>query len=164
MKRVFQVIILFISVLFILFSYCIPVNAVEDTYIKPEYVQYCEQIGAMKNIQPEFLEAFIEYESSGNPNARNGKCLGLCQVYEDVHRDRMRRLGVSNLYDPYGNILVAADILVDLFETYGDDTALIVMMYNGSSDAKRRAENWNFTDYANKVLNRAAELERLHGK
>ena len=141
-----------------------PVQAAEDTYISPVYVQYCEEIGARYRIQPEFLEAFIEAESSGIPTASNGSCHGLCQVYTAVHRDRMKRLGVSDIFDPYSNILVAADILTELFDTYGDDTAMIVMMYNGSSDAKRRAESWFFTDYANKVLNRTQELEALHGK
>ena len=136
----------------------------KDTYISPQYVQYCEEIGKRYNVQPEFLESFIEAESSGIPTASNGNCKGLMQVYEAVHRDRMKRLGISNLYDPYQNILVGTDILVELFERYGDDTAKIVMMYNGSSDAKWRAADWNFTDYANKVLNRAAELERLHNK
>ena len=136
----------------------------KDTWIDPSYVKICEEVGARKNISPEFLEAFIEAESSGVPTASNGNCKGLMQVYESVHRGRMQKLGVSNLYDPRGNIEVGSDILIELFETYGDDTAKVVMMYNGSRDAKERAANWNFTDYANKVLNRAAELERLHGK
>lgn len=135
-----------------------------DTYIDPEYVQYCEVIGRKYGVQPEFLESFIEAESSGNPSATNGNCKGLMQVYEDVHRDRMRSLGVRNLFDPYSNILAGTDILVELFETYGDDTALVVAMYNGQSNAKRRTENFDFDDYTKKVLNRAAELERIRGK
>lgn len=135
----------------------------DDTYIPPEYVNYCGEIGARYNVSPEFLESFIEAESSGNPNARNGHCKGLCQIYEDAHRDRMKRLGVSDVYDPRSNILVAADILVELFEQ-SDDAAWVCMAFNGSSDAKRRAEDFNFTDYADKVLDRARELEILHGK
>ena len=139
-------------------------SAAEDTYISPVYVRYCEEIGARYHVSPEFLEAFIEAESSGNPNASNGSCFGLCQVYASVHKDRMRKLGVSNIYDPYGNILVATDLLVELFNTYGDDAALVVHMYNGDSKAKQKTESLNFSAYANKVLNRARELEELHGK
>lgn len=135
-----------------------------DTYIKEEYQTYCKQIGKMYNIQPEFIESFIEAESSGNPNAQNGNCIGLMQVYGTVHQDRMRRLGVTNLYDPYQNILVGTDILVDLYEQYGDDTALVVALYNGQSDAKRRTENFDFADYTKKVLNRTYELETIHHK
>ncbi len=139
-------------------------RAAEDTWIPPEYVKICEEVGGAYNIQPEFLESFIEAESSGDPRAINGKCKGLMQIYEAVHRDRMRQMGITDIYDPESNIRLGASIIVDLFEMYGDDTAKAVMQYNGSSDAKRRAADWDFTDYANKVLNRTAELERLHGK
>lgn len=144
--------------------FVMPIQSSNDTYIPQEYVTYCEEIGELKHISPEFLESFIEAESSGNPNANNGKCKGLMQVYESVHRGRMAKLGVTNIYDPYSNILVGSDILVELFETYGDDTAKVVMMYNGSSNAKDRAASGNFTDYCNKVLNRTRELEIIHGK
>lgn len=143
---------------------CQIATAAEDTYIDPAYVLICEEVGAEYNIQPEFLESFIEAESSGNPRADNGSCKGLMQVYEAVHRGRMRQMGITDIYDPKSNIRLGASILADLFERYGDDTAKIVMMYNGSSDAKRRAAEWNFTDYADKVMNRAIELEGLHGK
>lgn len=123
-----------------------------DTYISPEYVRYCEEIGERYHIQPEFIESFIEAESSGVPTASNGNCKGLMQVYEAVHRDRMKRLGVTNLYDPYQNILVGTDILVELFERYEDDTALIVAMYNGQSDARRRTENFDFAAYTKKFF------------
>ena len=150
----------------IIFSLSIarPIESGNDTYIDPLYVRYCEEIGEAKHISPEFLESFIEAESSGNPNADNGACKGLMQVYESVHRDRMARLGVTDLYDPKGNIEIGSDILIELFETYGDDAAKVVMMYNGQRDAKERAVDWNFTDYANKVLDRARELEIIHGK
>lgn len=143
---------------------CRTVTAAQDTYIDPAYVLICEEVGAEFNIQPEFLESFIEAESSGNPRADNGSCKGLMQVYEAVHRGRMRQMGITDIYDPKSNIRLGASILVDLFEQYGDDTAKIVMMYNGSRDAKARAERGSFTDYANKVMNRAIELEELHGK
>lgn len=135
-----------------------------DTWINPRYVQYCEEIGAMYGVQPEFLESFIEAESSGVPTAVNGNCKGLMQVAENVHRDRMKKLGVTNLYDPRSNILVGTDLIVELFERYGDDCALVVSMYNGQSDARKRVENFDFSAYTKKVLDRAYELERIHGK
>ena len=83
-----------------------------DTYISEEYQAYCEEIGEMYCVCPEFLMAMIETESSGNPNATNGTCKGLMQVSEKWHKDRMARLGVKDIYDPYGNILVATDYLM----------------------------------------------------
>ena len=135
----------------------------QDTWIDPQYVKYAEEAGEEFGIQPELIESIIEHESSGNPKASNGSCKGLMQVYESVHKDRMRRLGVSNLYDPEGNIRVGCSILVELFEK-SDDCAWVMMSYNGSSDAKRRAENFDFTKYAQSVMDRAYELETIHGK
>ena len=60
--------------------------------------------------------AIVEAESSGKADARNGGCIGLMQVYEKYHKDRMKRLGVTDLYDPYSNILVGTDILMELAE------------------------------------------------
>lgn len=117
---------------------CLTVKATGDTYINPEYVKYCEEAGAEFGIQPEFLESFIEAESSGVATASNGKCKGLMQVYEEVHRDRMSRMGITNIFDPKSNIRLGASIIVDLYEQYGDDTAKVVMMYNGTKDAKKR--------------------------
>ena len=136
----------------------------KDTYIPPEYVQYCEEIGGKYSLSPEVLEAMIETESSGNPKAYNAGCCGLLQVDAGIHRDRMKRLGVTDIYDPYGNILVAADFLVESFEKYGDDFGKILMIYNGTSGAKDRAARNDFTDYANRIMERAYELETLHGK
>lgn len=137
---------------------------VEDTYINEEYQQYCEAIGAKYNICPELLEAMIEHESGGDPYATGPDGdTGLMQVIPRWHSDRMEKLGVTSLYDPYSNILVATDYLSDLFEQYGD-IAMVLMEYNGSSDAEYRWQTGQFTDYANEIMDRSYELERAHGK
>lgn len=134
-----------------------------DTYIPPEYVQYCEEIGARYSLSPEVLEAMIETESSGNPRAYNSGCCGLLQVDANLHRDRMARLGVTDIYDPYGNILVGADKIAELFEE-SDDFGWVLLKYNGSRDAEGKALRNEFTDYANRIMNRAYELEDIHGR
>ena len=135
-----------------------------DTYISEEYQSYCEEIGEMYSVCPELLMAMIESESSGNPDATNGTCKGLMQVSEKWHRDRMKRLGVKDIYDPYGNILVATDYLMELAEKY-EDVGMVLMVYNGDS---RAHSYWNgksdLSKYAAKILCRAEMLERIHGK
>ena len=70
--------------------------------VDEKYGAYCEEIGAMYNICPELLEAIIEHESSGNPNAVGADGdIGLMQVVPKWHKDRMERLGVSDLTDEY---------------------------------------------------------------
>lgn len=162
-----EILIIIVAIAFIIVSLTHSYEAAgqtHDTYIKPEYVGYCEEIGARYHLSPELLEALIETESSGDPRAENNGCVGLCQVSETYHAKRAAGLGVTDLYDPYGNILVAADYIISLYEEYGDDTALVLMKYNGSSDAVTRAYGGDFTKYANAIINRAQELERAHGK
>lgn len=147
------------------FLCCIATNSKEnDTYIAEEYQQYCVEIGNMYGICPELLMAMIESESSGNPNAQNGNCKGLMQVSGKWHKDRMKKLGVANICDPYGNILVATDYLMELAEKY-EDIGMVLMVYNGNSRAKDYWNgNANLSKYAEKILARSEVLERIHGK
>ena len=142
----------------------IDTSGIEETYISKEIQNICVEVGNMYGICPEFLMAIIEAESSGNPNAVNGGCKGLMQIYEKYHLDRMKRLGVTNIFDTYGNILVGADYLAELFEKY-EDPGMVLLVYNGDSRAN---DFWNGTAelsaYANKVLTRSADLEILHNK
>lgn len=142
----------------------IDTSGIEETYISKEIQDICVEVGNMYGICPEFLMAIIEAESSGNPHAVNGGCKGLMQIYEKYHLDRMKRLGIKDIFDTYGNILVGADYLHELFSNY-DDPGMVLMTYNGDSRADAYWNgNGNLSEYANKVLTRSADLERLHGK
>lgn len=131
---------------------------------------YTVEIGEKYNICPELIQAIIERESSYDPYAKNGNCIGLMQVSEKWHSDRMKELGVTDLYDPYSNILVGTDYLAELFEEAidsgrGDDLYYVLMRYNlKTSTANSRWEEGDYSDYAIDVSERAAELEREHGK
>lgn len=135
-----------------------------------DIIAYTEEIGAEYNICPELLQAIIERESRNNPNATNGGCIGLMQINEKWHTDRMERLGVTDLYDPYSNILVGTDYLSELWNEaskkgYGDDLYYVLMRYNMTIDsANRLYESGNFSEYAISISERSAELEREHGK
>lgn len=129
-----------------------------------EYVRYCEEIGQAYHICPELLEAVIESESGGDPDAvGNLGETGLMQIDPKHHRDRVKRLGVHDLSNPRGNILAGTDYLAELFELY-EDPGTALMAYNGTKDAIERGRRGDYTDYAEKVIKRAAQLERLHKK
>ena len=87
-----------------------------ETWISDDAYEYCYQIGNQYNICPELLMAVIEKESSGKSNATNGGCVGLMQVSARWHKDRMLRLGATELYCERDHILVAADYLAELFQ------------------------------------------------
>lgn len=135
-----------------------------DAAISEEYIRYCEDAGGRYNICPELLEAIIEQESGGNPDAigQAGE-VGLMQIYPKYHRERMGRLDIYSLYDPEGNILVGADYLSELFREY-EDIGTVLMVYNGSKDAIQRVDRADYTDYALKIMKCTEQLERMHGK
>ena len=145
---------------FLLLLCSTPVYAAEneDTYISEEIQQICIEYGDQYDICPELLIAIIERESSGDANAVNGSCKGLMQISEKWHQDRMERLGVSNIFDIHGNILVGCDYLSELFDEY-EDVGVVLMVYHGEKNATTKME---LSDYASGILERSAELERLH--
>lgn len=120
---------------------------------------YIEVVCEQKDICPEFVQALIEQESNWKPDARNGDCVGLMQISEKWHQDRMEKYGVTDLTDPYDNILIGVDYLAELFRRY-EDPAMVLMIYNGDSRAWRYWETGEMSKYAAKILERAAELER----
>lgn len=133
---------------------------------KDDWSEYAETLCDKWGICPEFVEAIIEKESGWDKDAENGNCVGLMQVNPRYHSERMARLGVTDLKDPYDNILVGVDYLRELFQEY-EDPALVLMIYNAGDSDKYGSGAWEtgkVSDYAKWVLKRSAELEREHGK
>ena len=133
---------------------------IEDTYISEEYQNYIYDVCSEYSISPELIMAIVEKESSGiaTVSSPNGTCKGLMQIYDRYHQSRMSNLNVTDIYDPEGNIRVGVDYLYELIISYGD-VATALMVYNGDS---RALEDGYISNYANKILNRANELEQLH--
>ena len=136
---------------------------IEPTHISVEAQVSCYEYGEMYDICPELLMAMIESESSGNPKAENGDCKGLMQISERWHTGRMEEIGADDIWSETDNIHIGANYLHELFNRY-EDVALVLMVYNGESDAVEKAENGYISDYARKILDRSAELERWKGK
>lgn len=135
----------------------------QDTYLSEEIQGYCEEIGGKYGVCEELLLAMIETESAGVSDAENNGCKGLMQVCERYHKDRMDNLMVTDIYDEYSNILVATDYLMELADEYGD-IGLVLMIYHGEKSALEKSERGELSSYAEKILERSEQLERLHGK
>lgn len=135
-------------------------SAMEEAEVEELSIRAGEEFG----ICPELLQAVAWKESSYREDAQNGGCTGLMQVSEYWHRERMQRLGVADLYDPEGNMRVAADYLAELFEQF-EDTGMVLMVYNGDSTAYGYQNTGSgLSGYAGAVLEKAEQLEREHGK
>lgn len=128
-----------------------------------DWQEYIERLCEDKDILPELVEAMIEKESSWDPTTINGNCVGLMQVNKEIHKEL---IGDRDMTDPYDNIYVGVTILEELLHKYGE-AAPALMFYNaGYSDnyGVGAYEDGTFSNYADEILKRAAELERLHGK
>lgn len=134
----------------------------QDTYLSEEIQEYCVEIGKEYGICPELLMAIIERESMGKEDAENNGCIGLMQINEKWHKDRMKNLMLDDLYDSYSNILIGADYLMELAVEY-EDIGLVLMKYNGFSKAEEYYEQGKLSNYAEEILERSAEIERAKG-
>lgn len=77
-------------------------------------------------LDPALAIAVIWRESCYQSDAigDNGQAIGLMQIQPRWHRDRMDRLGVTDLTDPRDNILVGCDILSEVIGQYGVTSGL----------------------------------------
>ena len=112
------------------------------------------------NIAPAIILAMIERESNFEASAKGdgGEALGLMQIQPKWHQETMDKLGCSDMLDPYQNITVGVAIVAQLKEQ-NSDLYWVLMAYNmGPRKATNRWEEWNFSDYAVEVAERASEI------
>lgn len=139
-----------------------------DDGIPKEIKEYCEEIGEEFDICPELLEAIAWHESRFIPTVKNKNCWGLCQINVKVHATRIEKYDYTSedMLTSYANIKVAADLLAELYETYGDDNPIVLSLYAGAGwDAVEKYKEYGFlTPYVDEILTKSAYYERLHGK
>lgn len=110
-------------------------------------------------VQYELALAVVRQETGfRNITGDGGDSIGYMQVQPRWHSDRMERLGVTNLADPYSNFLVGCDYLAEMIgKEKGVEWAL--MAYNGGpSYANNMAEDGKVSKYASDVLGYMNEL------
>lgn len=146
----------------------IPSTSAPDGYISElRIMEITSEVGNLYNICPELLQAICFHESSYYITARNGTCVGLMQVNSTYMAERMERLEVTDIYDEYSNVLLAADLIAELRDTTenGQDIYYVLMRYNMATDtANKLYSEGTISQYALDVAETAQELERLHGK
>lgn len=120
--------------------------------------KWIEEICLDFNVDPYLVKSIVYQESRYKPDAEYLGCVGLMQLSIKWHSARAKELGVTDLYDPKGNILVGVDYLSRLFSNYSDP-GLVLMIYNmGTDRALSIFEKGELTEYAETVLNRAEKL------
>lgn len=114
-----------------------------------EMNNHIDKMAKRYRLNPDVVKALIEEESGWLSSAEgdNGESVGLMQIQERWHKDRMKRLGVTNLYDSEQNITVGCDILSELLNKYGN-YRYALSAYNSGNIKDGRA-------YAERILNAA---------
>lgn len=136
----------------------------ESIEVPPEVSDISEELGAQYDICPELIQAICYKESCFDPYAENDGCVGIMQVAPRWHKDRMERLGVTDLYDSRQNMSVAVDYLSSLVESH-EDVGVALMIYNGDSSVQNvLCGSADVSAYADEILSISAELERENGK
>lgn len=86
------------------------------------YASYVDEIVSnyYPDLNADYIKAMIYHESRYDPLAvnQNSGVMGLMQISPKWHLERAHSLGVTDLLDPYGNILVGCDLLNELTQQY----------------------------------------------
>lgn len=113
------------------------------------------------HINPELIYCMIARESGFNPNAMgdNGRSYGLMQIQLRYVRERMDKLGCTDLLDPYDNVTVGIDLIAEYIgKGYGLEWAL--MAYNGGEGyAYQMRANGYVSNYARSVIANAEAMK-----
>jgi soluble lytic murein transglycosylase-like protein len=122
--------------------------------------QYITTEAEAREIDPALVMAICEIESGCDPSklGDDGNAWGIMQIHPIYFLDEIEALGVTDLLDPYQNILLGLTYLQELYAT-GHVTAWVLMAYNGGqSYASNLAAQGVTSNYAKQVMERAEEL------
>ena len=134
----------------------IPLSARFQKYIDGK----CKSYGISTNV----VMGCIRTESNFQTQIMgdNGKAYGLMQVQKQWHRARMKKVGATNLLDPYDNVAVGIDYLAELYKIYNGNWHKALMAYNGGhAYCKRRVRAGLVNSpYSRRVMNYAEDFKK----
>lgn len=136
------------------------IEKLEDVKLSAEMQQWIMSYAYERHISPFIVFAIIEKESDYDADAVGdaGESIGLMQIQEKWHQERMEELGLSNLWDSQQNIQVGIDYLMELLGE-NPDMEWVLNAYNGGRTYADRKKDTH-TEYATYILTRASELEK----
>ena len=134
----------------------IPLSARFQKYIDGK----CKSYGISTNV----VMGCIRVESNFQTQIMgdNGKAYGLMQVQKQWHRARMKKVGATNLLDPYDNVAVGIDYLAELYKIYNGNWHKALMAYNGGHAYCKRRLRMGLVNspYSRRVMNYAEDFKK----
>lgn len=128
-----------------------------DKDLQAHILAECERYGIR---HPQYIFAMIQRESGYQADVigDSGKAFGLMQIQPRWHQDRIERLGVTNLLDPYQNVTVGIDFFAELMG-YGEGVEWALMAYNsGPGNAWAMQKKGRISDYTRDVIGISADI------
>ena len=133
----------------------IPLSARFQKYIDGK----CKSYGISTNV----VMGCIRTESNFQTQIMgdNGKAYGLMQVQKQWHKERMKKVGATNLLDPYDNVAVGIDYLAELYGIYGNYHKALMAYNGGHAYCKRRVRAGLVNSpYSRRVMNYAEDFKK----
>lgn len=143
-----------------------------DDGIPEELAEVAERIGQRFHISPELIEAIAEHESHFDYEALSDTStehsVGIMQINLkcSAHQERLIKYSLTeeDMNNVDYSVLIACDILKELFEDY-EDVGEVLIRYNGDrTGLKEYKRSGTLSTYASEILKRTEELEEIHGK
>ena len=130
----------------------------------PEDVQrFIYRICKRDGVRYALILAMIERESGYKADCigDDGESAGYMQVQEAWHEERMEEKGVTDLLDPYQNIMVGVDYIKELIEKYGTIQDALAAYNYGEKGALRHLWNNGIFEYEynETIMERMWEIE-----
>lgn len=140
-----------------------PAQKTWDVPLEAELQIFIADLCAKNHIAPELVLAVIGQESNYRADAigDSGNSFGLMQIQKRYHLERMERLGVTDLLNPYENVAVGVDIIAEKLAKY-DTVGEALTAYNAGDGGAYKYYFSNgiyANDYAVQVMERWEELE-----
>ena len=125
----------------------------EDVPLDAELQEFIFGVAEDYGLEGELVMSIIGQESNFSHCivGDDGESKGLMQVQEKWHTERMERLKVDDLYDPYENVIVGVDYLAELLAK--GDLEWALMAYNGGEAyADEMTKQGVVSEYAESVM------------
>lgn len=135
-------------------------NLTPEERMKSNIYIWAFRIAEQYSIEPSLILAVAQKESHYQPDVNGSGAIGLMQIIPSCHVERISRLGITDIWDPYSNLLIGADLLAELLCKY-KDPGLALMCYNmGEGTALYKYNNHGYSGYVYEVLRIKDEIER----
>lgn len=145
----------------------IPYEGKEKLYDMPLDVDlqyHIKDVCGEYDVDMELVMAIIKVESQCNADviSDDGLAYGLMQIVPICHKERMQRLEVTDVLNPYQNVEIGIDTLGYLFDTY-NDLNYILMCYNmGEGNAQAEwSRGVRETKYTKEILREKDNIAKL---